>query len=223
MNLRKALELRKAKEYPVGKVTIHKDGTQWRKTKVGEWVQVKKGRKRRGINIKKINDGIKKAIKEKSGRLTHGYTVTNAFWILENGNIEQWNKKGITERERNLINVHSHSPENYKEHPKLKMDTFSGGDLWALRHMIKYGYGDTLVVIDAHGKMDIFKGSEKIGEFTRKQCEFERLLTREKYDEIAKKYKIPIKQREEKIKRMVLRQIAKDTGSTYMEKVRWKK
>jgi len=213
MNLKKALELRKHKY-------IKK-----KRGKGGEWEYIYKELKGKSkkIDIKKINIGIKKAIKEKSRRLTHGYTAINAFWILENGDIEQWNKKGITERERNLINVHSHSPENYKEYPKSKMQTFSGGDLWALRHMIKYGYGNTIVVISAHGLMDVFKGSEKIGNYTKKMCEYEMLLTRENMDEIAKKYKIPVKGREDKIYRMVLRQIAKDTGSTYLENLKWKK
>jgi len=213
MNLKKALELRKHKY-------IRK-----KRGKGGQWEYIYKELKGKSkkIDIKKINTGIRKAIKERPGRLTHGYTVTNSFWILKNGDIKQWNKKGLTETEKNLINVHSHSAENYKDYPKRKLQTFSGGDLWALRHSVRYGYGDTMVVINAHGLMDIFKGSEKIGRFTKKQCEYERLLTREIMDEIAKKYKIPVKGREDKIYRMVLRQIAKDTGSTYLENLKWKK
>jgi len=226
MNLIEALELRKAKKYPVGKVTVHKDGTQWRKVKTGEWVQVKKDIKRKDkekIDIRRISSGIEKAIRERPKRLSHGYTATNAFWILENGDIKQWNVKDVIKRERNLVSVHSHSGESYEKEKKDKLQTFSGGDLWVLRHMIRYGYGDTIVVISAHGLMDIFKGSERIGDYTKKMCEYESLLTKEVVEKIAKKHKLPLKGRMETVFRMVLREIAKGTGSTYMEKVRWKK
>jgi len=194
-----------------------------KKGKGGKWEYVYKEAKGRSkkIDIKKISIGIKKAIKENPERLKHGYTAKNAFWILEDGSVKKWRGKDIIYK-KNVINVHSHSPENYEKEEKNKLQTFSGMDLYALSHMIRRGYGDTTVVISAHGLMDIFKGSERIGEYTKKMCEYERLLTKEVEDKIAKKHKLPLKGRMETIFRMVLREIAKGTNSTYLEKVKWK-
>jgi len=211
MNLQKVLELRKAKY-----IRRYKD-------KTGKWQYIYKdiNKKKSKIDIKKIGVGIRKAIKENKGRLSHGYTATNAFWILSNGDIKKFKDKNIM-NEKNVISVHSHSPENYEKQKKSELQTFSGGDLYGLAHMIKYNYGNTLVVVNAHGIMDVFKGSNKFGKLKKNVLEYEKQLTRENMNKIAEKHKIPIKGQEDKIYRMVLRELAKVTDSEYLEKVNWK-
>ena len=208
--LKKALELRKHKY-------IKK-----KKGKGGKWEYTYKEfvGKRKGVDVKKISDGIRKAIKENPKRLTHGHTAQNAFWILKDGEVRKFKDRDIMNK-KNVINVHSHSPENWKEAKKYKAQSFSGADLYVLNHMIKYGYGNTIVVIDARGIMDIFKGSDKIGKFTKRQCEFDLRLTDKDMNRIAEKYKIPVENRD-KISRLILKEIAKMTGSVYLENVKWK-
>jgi hypothetical protein len=184
-------------------------------------VKKEKTQTAKGIDIKRISNGIKKAIKENPERLKHGYTAKNAFWILETGEVVPFKDKDIMNR-RNVINVHSHSPENWEKAPKGNFQSFSGADMVALQHMLKYGYGDTIAVIVAEGQMDIFKGSDKLRHKNKKYLEFERELSPKVMDEIQKKYKMKTKDREINIYRMVLKEIARETGSTYLEKINWK-
>lgn len=133
-----------------------------------------------GIDIDFIKTNIQKAVKEDPKRLGHGHTGKTGFWILPDGKILP-HSKGFKEayKVKNVINVHSHSgAEGYNDSSR-KLDCFSGGDIAVLRHMLRYGYGDTIVVISREGEMMIIKG----GNWKKEDETFERKLTKERSEE----------------------------------------
>lgn len=165
------------------------------------------------INVEFIKKHIQKAVKEDPKRLTHGDTGKTAFWILPSGKILP-HSKGFKEAYKvgNVISVHSHSPVNAND-PRFKnipFDTFSGEDLRTLDHMLKYGFGDTSVVISINGYMDILKG----GNWKKKDFKYDKFTGREieKLElEYGKDWRVKL-----------LTDLAKERGATYKRKKRWK-
>ena len=103
-----------------------------------------------------LAENIQKALQERPERLTHGYTSKNAFWIDAEGNIYQHNKYQDIPQKTNLINVHSHMPDNYKEYPNKRWDTFNASDVHSgLIWTAKQKVGNKTVVITSPNTVDI--------------------------------------------------------------------
>ena len=118
-----------------------------------------------------LSEMIQKATSQDAKRLSHGYTKYNAFWI-EGNEIYPNNDWKRAMAGKAVISVHSHSPDNYQylDDPSWKpevaaeakrLDPINFADLFALQHMIKYGYGDTLVVISAYGEYEYVRYTER--------------------------------------------------------------
>jgi len=106
--------------------------------------------------LEPLVENIQKALQERPERLTHGYTSKNAFWIDAEGNIYQHNKYQDIPQKTNLINVHSHMPDNYKEYPNKRWDTFNASDVHSgLIWTAKQKVGNKTVVITSPNTVDI--------------------------------------------------------------------
>lgn len=118
-----------------------------------------------------ISELIQKATTKDPKRLAHGDTKYNAFWI-EGNEIYPNNEWKRAMAGKGVISVHSHSPDNYQylDDPSWKpdvaaeakkLDPINFADMFALQHMIKYGYGDTIVVISVYGEYEYVRYTEK--------------------------------------------------------------
>ena len=71
------------------------------------------------VNTVFLKDAIARAVEERPGRATHGYTATNAFYVTDD-KVTPWNEHGnlSASEQRRAIPVHSHGAENWKEYQK---------------------------------------------------------------------------------------------------------
>lgn len=179
-----------------------------------------------------LSEMIKKATLQDAKRLAHGYTKYNAFWI-EGNEIYPNNDWKRAMAGKGVISVHSHSPDNYQylDDPSWKpdvaaeakkLDPINFADMFALQHMIKYGYGDTLVVISAYGEYEYVRYTE------RTNPEFLKLSKKKLYsfDQIPYERKVEYNQKTGKTQKDMSRELLKDFcdsyGLIYRTGLRWK-
>ena len=179
-----------------------------------------------------LSEMIQKATSQDAKRLAHGYTKYNAFWI-EGNEIYPNNDWKRAMAGKAVISVHSHSPDNYQylDDPSWKpevaaeakrLDPINFADLFALQHMIKYGYGDTLVVISAYGEYEYVRYTEKTNsaflELSKKKLY--------SFDQIPYERKVEYNQKTGKTQKDMSREILKDFcdsyGLVYRTGLRWK-
>ena len=96
---------------------------------------------------------IERALAESPGRLTHGHTTTNAFFVTTNGRIIQHNQ--LRGREPNSVSVHSHLPDGGAVDLSKIHDTFSGGDIQAYVKQAKFYGTSSFAVMTSPNTMDV--------------------------------------------------------------------
>lgn len=116
-------------------------------------------------NIRSIAEGVRKAVQDKPERAAHGDTKYNAFYILKDGTIMDF-EYGVPSRADlphapDVTLVHSHSAGNWKQWEELSGQlepfmTLSLGDIKALRHMLEYRQANTLALIMGDGRLEVF-------------------------------------------------------------------
>lgn len=175
------------------------------------------------MTLEHLKKMIQKAVDEEPKRLTHGNTKYNAFWIDDNSIVpnNEWKKVLLS---KNVISVHSHSPENYYAYSitQSPLDPLNFGDLEVLQYMVKNKFGNTIVVFSAYGEFEYVK-------FTSQSNPSFLKLSRaklRKFDRIPYEYKVKLFEDkgwdEKTIAREVLRSFCKEYNLDYKTGLRWK-
>lgn len=165
------------------------------------------------FNINHLQTAIQKAIAEKPSRLSHGDTNKNAFWI-DGNKIIPHNKYKEVLSSKNVISVHSHSPENYKNYNAEtdKFEPLNGADLETLQHMVKYGYGATIALISAYGELEYIRFTENSNR------NFLKLTS----SQLRKANELPLEHRGPDMYRKLMKSFCDHYGLEYVTGLRWK-
>lgn len=178
--------------------------------------------------ITKIADGIQKAVAEDPGRMVHGQTKYNAFFITPKG-IVPWNRARELDPEdaEATVAVHSHSAKNWRDYEELtgQKEPFSplnASDVRAFAWTVANSMANTDVVIMADGRMEVLYAP------TQARARLKAMQPDQIYEgieptdiEVAKYYH-DHRMSYEDVSRRKLREFADRTGLVYETGLEWR-
>ena len=180
-------------------------------------------------NYKSLQKNIHKAVEESPGRMTHGQTSKNAFWVVDDQvyPFNKWEEIPV-EKRKLAISVHSHSADAGVEIGKLEeFQPLNAADIKGWLKNIRTGIaGNQDVIIMADGRMEVLEftavSDRSVLNLSMKQLED---ALHRPYDERLVYFKLhgqEVGYSTYQQERELLREFAKKYNINYYENLNWK-